>query len=227
MSTPVIPHKDGDFDQASKLIVEDSTQNLSKWGIPQQEVTNLTTSRAVWHAAYEKAIDPSTRTEGTVAAKNTAREAHETLLRVFLKRWIMSNSAVTDEDRRNMKLPVYKKTRECVPPPDDVPEPEGKATPIDGRVTIGWRGRKSGSKANPYEQKTVVRHVALPLANPAPTRLDQLTGSLMDGRQPCELSYPEDDWGKVVYFATAYQNERGEMGDWSPIGSVIIPGRKV
>jgi hypothetical protein len=227
MSIPVIPTKDADFDHNSGLILGDVETYSSIWGIPQTEVITLKTSHHAWHLAYEKASDPATRTEGVVAAKNTARAAHEAVLRLFLKRWIMTNAAVTDENRKNMKLPVYKKTRDRVPPPVDVPDPEGKATTIDGRVTIGWRGRLSGSKANPYHQKVIVRYALLPLADPAPTRVDQLGQSLLDGRQPCELSYPEEDWGKVVYFATAYQNDRGEMGNWSPIGSVIIPGRKV
>jgi hypothetical protein len=227
MSTQLIPHKDVDFDQVSDLVVTNTTANATKWEIPQTEVTSLSDSHTAWHKAFEKTRDPATRTEGTVAAKNTARDAHEPHMRKFLKRWIMPNDAVSDEARRNMKLPIYKKTRVRVPPPDDVPEPEGKATTIDGRISIGWRGRKSGSKANPYYQKVIVRHIVLPLDAPAPTHIDQLTHSLLDGRQPCELSFPEEDWGKVVYFATAYQNERGELGDWSPIGSVIIPGRKV
>ncbi|MDR1222040.1 MAG: hypothetical protein LBL07_04055 [Tannerella sp.] len=41
------------------------------------------------------------------------------------------------------------------------------------------------------------------------------------------LSHPEEDWGKLLYFALAYQNRRGEMGAWSPIRSVIIPGMKI
>jgi hypothetical protein len=151
----------------------------------------LSDSHIAWHAAFEKAIDPATRTEGTVAAKDTARDAHEPRLRTFLKRWIMSNSAVSDEAHRNMKLSIYKKTHVRVPPPDDVPEPEGKATPIDGRVLLGWRGRTSGSKANLYCQKVVVRHTVLPLDAPAPIRIEELENTLMDGRQPCELSYPE------------------------------------
>jgi hypothetical protein len=227
MSTQVVPSKDADFDQVSGLVVGESMGNSEKWGIPSQEVAALSESHGSWHAAYEKAGNPATRTEGTVAAKDTARDAHEPRLRTYLKRWIMSNSAVSDEDHRNMKLPIYKKTRERIPPSDDVPEPEGRATPVDGRVSLGWRSRKSGSKTNPYGQKVVVRHVVLPLDAPAPTRIEQLEHSLLDGRQPCELTYPEKDWGKVVYFATAYQNVRGEMGAWSAIGSVIIPGKKV
>jgi hypothetical protein len=227
MSTQVVPSKDSDFDQVSDLVVTNSTVYATKWEIPQPEVITLSDSHTAWHTAFEKARDPATRTEGTVAAKDTAREAHEPRLRTFLKRWIMSNDAVSDEARRNMKLPIYKKTRERIPPSDDVPESEGKATPIDGRVLLNWRGRISGSKTNPYGQKVVVRHTVLPLDAPAPTRIEELENSLLDGRQPCELSYPEKNWGMVVYFATAYQNVRGEMGDWSPIGSVIIPGRKV
>jgi hypothetical protein len=227
MSTQVVPSKDSNFDRVSGQVVEDSTQNATKWGIPSQEVTTLTESHENWHEKYETAANPATRTEGAVAAKNTARYSHEKILRNFLKRWIMPNNAVTDEDRRNMGLPIYKKTRDRIPKSNDVPESEGKATEIDGRVSLGWRGRKSGSKANPYGQKVVVRYRIQPLDASAPTRVDQLTYSLLDGRQPCELSRPEEDWGKVLFFATAYQNERGEMGDWSPIGSVIIPGRKI
>jgi hypothetical protein len=227
MSTPVVPSKDADFDRVSGLVVDDSTQNATQWGIPGTEVTTLTTSHENWHEKYETASNPATRTEGVVAAKNTARDSHETFLRNFLKRWIMSNNAVTDEDHRNMGLPIYKKTRERIPKSNDVPESEGKATDVDGRVSLGWRGRKSDSKANPYGQKVVVKYVVQPLRDPAPTRIDQLVNSLMDSRQPCELSHPEENWGDVLYFATAYQNERGEMGDWSPIGSVIIPGRKI
>jgi hypothetical protein len=227
MNTPVVPHKDVDFDRVSGLVVDDSTQNATPWGIPGPEVTALTESHENWHEKYEKASDPATRTEGAVAAKNTARESHEGILRKFLKRWIMTNDVVSDEDHINMGLPIYKKTRTRIPRSDDVPEPEGKATEIDGRVSLSWRGRKSGSKANPYEQKVVIKYAVFPLDAPAPTHIEQLIHSLLDGRQPCELSYQEEDWGKVLYFATAYQNERGEMGDWSPIMSVIIPGRKI
>jgi hypothetical protein len=227
MSTPVIPGKDSDFDRVSGQVVDNSQQNATPWGIPPQEVSTLSTSHDDWHEKFETASNPITRTKGAIAAKDTARDSHEAFLRNFLKRWIMSNNAVTDEDHRNMGLPIYKKTRDRVPKSKDVPESEGKATEIDGRVSLGWRGRISGSKANPYMQKVVVRYVVQPLSEPAPTRIDQLRHSLLDGRQPCEISHPEENWGDVLYFATAYQNERGEMGDWSPIGSVIIPGRKI
>ncbi|MDR1154565.1 MAG: hypothetical protein LBL04_07620, partial [Bacteroidales bacterium] len=73
----------------------------------------------------------------------------------------------------------------------------------------------------------VVRYAVFPLEAPAPTNVEQLPHSLLDGRQPCEISRPEEDWGKALYFAMTYQNDRGEMGDWSPIESVIIPGRKI
>jgi hypothetical protein len=226
MNTPVVPTKDFDFDRVSGLVVENATLYASKWDISTTEITRLTDSHTAWHAAYEKALDPSTRTKGVIAAKDTAREKHEELLRKFLKRWIMTNDLVSDQNRVDMDLPVYKKTRDRVPPPNDVPEPEGEATTIDGRVLLKWRGRISGSKANPYRQNVVVRFTVLPKGAPAPTHIEQLEHTLMDGRQPYEISRPEEEWGDIVYFATAYQNARGEMGDWSPIRSVIIPGSK-
>jgi hypothetical protein len=226
MNTPVVPHKDFDFDLVSGLVVENATLYASKWEIPTTEVTLLSDSHTAWHAAYVKTLDPSTRTKGIIAAKDAARAKHEEFLRNFLKRWIMSNNAVSDQNHADMGLPIYKKTRSRVPPPDDVPAPEGKATEIYGRVSLGWHGMKSGSKANPYEQKVVVRYTVLPQDAPAPTHVEQLEHTFLDGRQPFEITRPEEDWGKVVYFATAYQNYRGEMGAWSEIGSIIIPGKK-
>jgi hypothetical protein len=227
MSTTLLPYKDTDFDRVSGLVVSDATTNLTAWGIPQAEITDLTASHGNWHGKFETANNPASRTEGAVAAKNTARKSHEAKLRKFLKRWIMPNDLVTDEDHRNMELPIYKKTRERTPRSDDVPMPNAKATAIDGRVSLGWRSKKTGAKANPYRQKVVIRYVVFLQSDPIPTQIDQLIHSLLDGMQPCELSFSEEDWGKVVYFVMAYQNERGEMGDWSPIMSIIIPGSKL
>ncbi|MDR1096884.1 MAG: hypothetical protein LBL57_02000 [Tannerella sp.] len=226
MHIQVLPRKDVDFDRVSSLVVKCATDHAAAWGIPEPEITKLTASHTAWHATYRQVLDPVTRTRGITAAKNTARTTHEDILRKFLKRWVMPNDAVTDQDRSDMGLPIYKKTRSRVPPPDDVPNPEGRATVLDGRVSLSWRGMASGSKANPYRQSVIIRYIVLPQDAPAPAHIGQLEHSLLNGRQPCELSHPEEDWGKVVYFAAAYQNARGETGAWSAIRSVIIPGKK-
>jgi hypothetical protein len=58
MNTPIIPHKDVDFDRVSGLVVADVTQKATQWCIPTQEVTTLSDSHSTWHAAYEKSSDP-------------------------------------------------------------------------------------------------------------------------------------------------------------------------
>jgi hypothetical protein len=93
-----------------------------------------------------------------------------------------------------------------VPKPDGVPGSIGWTTKLNGCVSLSWYGVKSGSKVNPYEQKVIVKYVVLPLAAPVPTHIEQLVYSFLTGRQPCELSHPEEDWGKVLYFVTAFHH---------------------
>jgi hypothetical protein len=55
MSTPIIPSKDSNFDRVSGQAVDDSTQNATKWGIPSQEASTLSTSHDNRHEKFETA----------------------------------------------------------------------------------------------------------------------------------------------------------------------------
>jgi hypothetical protein len=52
-----------------------------------------------------------------VLAKTEARKIAESKIRTALKSYVTYNPAVTDEDRRNMELPVHDKKPTPVPPP--------------------------------------------------------------------------------------------------------------
>jgi hypothetical protein len=56
------------------------------------------------------------------------------------------------------------------------------------------------------------------------TRLEDLTGGhTMASRTPHTLVFTDDQRGKTVSVALAWQNERGLTGEWSEILSTIIP----
>jgi hypothetical protein len=42
-------------------------------------------------------------------------------------------------------------------------------------------------------------------------------------QRPHTLEFRKEDRGKTVYIAAAWQNERGNIGQWSDIQSAIIP----
>jgi hypothetical protein len=50
-----------------------------------------------------------------------------------------------------------------------------------------------------------------------------LTRHTMASKTPHSLDFPEEERGKTVYIAAAWQNERGIIGPWSEILNTIIP----
>jgi hypothetical protein len=55
---------------------------------------------------------------------------------------------------------------------------------------------------------------------PDPSALTQHT---MASRSPFALKFNEEDRGRTVYIAAAWQNERGTIGDWSEVQNAVIP----
>jgi hypothetical protein len=45
----------------------------------------------------------------------------------------------------------------------------------------------------------------------------------MASRTPHTLQFAEEERGKTVYIALAWQNERGHIGPWSDIQNTVIP----
>jgi len=60
------------------------------------------------------------------------------------------------------------------------------------------------------------------LAAPPPD-LHHLTFHTMASKTPYAIKFAEEERGKTVYIAAAWQNERGNVGQWSEILSAVIP----
>jgi hypothetical protein len=56
-----------------------------------------------------------------------------------------------------------------------------------------------------------------------PTGTDDLTLHTMASKTPHAIPFREDERGKTVYIAASWQNERGNIGQWSEILSAVIP----
>ena len=56
-----------------------------------------------------------------------------------------------------------------------------------------------------------------------PADPDHLNRHTMASRTPHTLEFPEEERGKTVYVALAWQNERGITGRWSDIKSAVVP----
>ncbi|MDR0982190.1 MAG: hypothetical protein LBM07_02955, partial [Culturomica sp.] len=151
----------------------------------------------------------------------SARNEYEKQLRMLLKSYITYNPKVSDEDKMAMGLPLHKTTRTPVPVPDTVPDVTGIDRNMIRCITLSFRDSGSDHRAKPAGvQGAVVKWI---VSDTPPTSIKVFTNSLLDTKSPITLEFEEEQRGKVVYFALAWQNTKGEMGHFGEIQSSVVP----
>jgi hypothetical protein len=86
-------------------------------------------------------------------------------------------------------------------------------------INFWIKGEAHHAKPAGYDGAVIIWDV---LDSP-PAVPDDLSHHTMASRTPHALEFREDQRGKTVYMALAWQNERGLLGQWSEIQSAIIP----
>ncbi|MDR0981953.1 MAG: hypothetical protein LBM07_01750 [Culturomica sp.] len=217
----VIPGADAQFNTFQSVVVNAVEKNAELWLIPADVVTEIAALRAKWEAAYSVVENPATKTSVAVQAKKSARKEYEKQLRLLLKSYITYNPKVSDEDKTAMGLPLHKSTRTPVPVPDTVPDVTGIDRNTVRCISISFRDSGSDHRAKPSGvQGAVVKWI---VSDTPPTSIKVFTNSLLDTKSPITLDFEEEQRGKVVYFALAWQNTKGEMGHFGEIQSSVVP----
>jgi hypothetical protein len=88
-------------------------------------------------------------------------------------------------------------------------------------ILVNFWVKGTAHKAKPagYDGAVIIWDV-LPAPPPDPHSLNRHT---MVSKTPHPLEFTEEERGKTVYIAAAWQNERGLIGNWSEIQSAVIP----
>ncbi|MDR0982449.1 MAG: hypothetical protein LBM07_04305 [Culturomica sp.] len=120
-----------------------------------------------------------------------------------------------------MGLPVHKTTRTPVPVPTNFPEIASFDLNIPSRITIDFTAYLSDRHKKPEGVSGAV--VKWKVSDVPITEIDEFTNSLLDTKSPITFVFSNNQHGKTVYFALAWQNTKGEMGHFSPIQSSLIP----
>jgi hypothetical protein len=131
-----------------------------------------------------------------------------------------ANGAITVEDRLDLGLSVKDSTMSHHPAPASRPDtdvmPSGKyqhtVTAIDSAT------HKKEKPADAYGVQ-----YAWQVGEPAPTTPTDLPKSKFSRKTAETFAWDPGDQGKPVYYATAYENSKGDVGPWSAIVGTIIP----
>jgi len=222
MSKGYIPRNDADFDIFFKTIVQyvgNKTAGANPvWtNIPSASKNALTNAYEAWYNAFALTFNP--HSPQTTREKNRVRLESERVLRGFVNQFLRF-PPVTNLDRDNMHIPNHDLIRTPHIDVTETVEFELKLRNIREVLVNFWiKGEKHHAKPANYDGAVIIWDV---LETP-PTNPHDLTLHTMASRTPHALEFQEEERGRTVYIAAAWQNERGLIGQWSEIQSAVIP----
>jgi hypothetical protein len=174
---------------------------------------------SAYDAAYTLAVDPSTRTPSTVAAKDAAKSAALATVRPIAQ-FIRNNLGVSNEDKIALGLTVPSTTPTPIPTPTTVPLLSViAATP--GVHKISMRDDATPlSKAKPFgalqlQLFSVIGTVV------APTPAGALFVSVVT-KSPFFVDLDPADAGKIATYFGRWVTRTGKVGPWSSGASLTV-----
>jgi hypothetical protein len=222
--TYYIPSNDGQFDVFFNNIVEYVLARVlvttPVWThISSAEAQKLATSCTAWQTAYEPTKVPHSPV--VTAEKNRVRKVSQKALEEFVNRYLRY-LPVTDEDRDRMGIPNHKEGRTPVPLPTTCPQLTVD-TGTRRRLLVHYQDEGATRRGKPKNVHVIEVRWAI-LDHPPEDIEKELVHSSFDTNPPLTLSFGEEDRGKRVYMAGAWEIEReGEKGPYGAIVEAIIP----
>jgi hypothetical protein len=221
MSTDYLPEQDRSFLQWVINFLSYLFPSLARFNFPNDKYQELVALRNDFSEKLDIAEAPATRTKLTVQAKNTSRAALKKAVRQNVKEHLTYNSAVTDEDREGLGIPIHKSSHTPSPVAITYPDFDIDSGTIRRLIIHFFDQGQKKSKAKPAGQHGAeIRWV---ISETPVVDVAELVHSSFDTRTPFTLEFQGHERGKTVYFCLCWENTRGEKGPWSEIQSAIIP----
>jgi uncharacterized glyoxalase superfamily metalloenzyme YdcJ len=199
-SSDYLPRNDRQFLQWVTNFLNRLSVILARLGFPLEVYDALQALRGDFEQKLDVAEAPSTRTKGSVEAKNDAHKALNSAVRASVQRYLAHNPDVTKQDHDDLGLPIHKTTRTPIPPPTDAVELllrqlSGNRVEVNfSRVSIDI-AEKGGHEAKPFGVRGAeIRWAMLP---EPPKSHDDLVHSEFDTRSPYIFQFDLPDAGKT------------------------------
>jgi hypothetical protein len=216
-----VPVKDSEFDpwflNLKNYVVEKTGGASPAWThIPAAKVTELTARYDSWHPAFETMAGPHTKVD--TEHKQNERRAAEGFLRPFIAQYLKFDP-VSDEDRTAMG--VHNKDTHPTHQPAPVSQPDTDVRNTKNHFEHEVRALNSSGDAVKPDDAYGVRF-GWQLGGERPATGADLPRSAFKRGVSFLAVYTEADKGKTAYYATCYENSKGDQGPWSPVVEAII-----
>ena len=195
--------------------------NFAALGLTAAENTALQNATIMWGYSWVAYGNADTAMKAATSDKNTKRDTVEALVRQLAQK-VQVNPAVTDVQKIDMGLHIYKTTKTPVNAPT--------TAPILTRADVSTRcilrlfyadTTTPAIKAKPAGVQAC--EIREQIGGTAPTDPEKMAFLAIETRTPYRADYEADDAGKTVYLAFRWLSTRGEPGPWSKIYSAVVP----
>lgn len=221
---PYIPNKDADFANWLLNFSTLLTAAPATYGLTAPDAVAVAAEQTAFAAAYSAAIDPSTRTPVTVAAKDSAKASALAVVRPFAVN-ISLNPGVLDADKTAIGVTVRSLVPTPIPAPVDAPVLAiGAWTP--GVLKGGYSVDGVVGKSKPFGVIGVELWASVGVAHVGDPAACTFRGTVT--KSPFRLSFQPADVGKAVTLFARFVTRSGpagvaQVGPWSaPLNTYAV-----
>jgi len=227
MATHALRNSSGDFIPQNAARFREWAMNISEyitaskatmWGIPTNVITDLKT-KAEDFAETQDSL-PNDPNRAQLARRNQQQRELTELIR-FIVRFYLRRPVVTDPELIAMGIPPIDRRRTARKTVAEKVEFTIHISGIRRIVVDFWQQGVEHSKAKPraYDGAVLIWN----FGKERPAEAGGFQHHTMASRRPFAIEFDEDDRGKTVWIALAWQNKRGIRGEWSEFKSAVIP----
>jgi len=218
---PTNPAQFNEFAQKIVHYVENKTfvGNNPPWknAIPEARFDELNLSHSRFSHALETAVN--TPTHANILSRQEAQAECVRVLRAFVNQFLRF-PPVTNSDRAEMGIPNHDTIRTDHTVVTETVDFVIHLSVIRQLQVDFWiKGSSSKAKPAGYDGAVIIWGIT----DAPPQSQDDLAHHAMASRTPFTLHFDEDERGKTVHIALAWQNERGILGAWSEYKTAVIP----
>lgn len=208
MSKSYFPSKDALLVAWANNFASILSANFAAYGCTSAQATAFQALADNLASSYATAIEPSTRTKGTIAAKNSAKDAMKEMARNLAL--IIYAQNLTDEQIIDIGLTVKDGSATPINPPDE--QPIAEIVKITGRVVTG---RVHSTDTEKRGKPTGVAAVWLwtYIGTSAPSDVSEWTFQGSSTRTKFEIEFPASvEAGAQFWIAAQWINPRNQPG---------------
>lgn len=214
-----IPNQDAALDFWADNFCGMIETDPNRYGLMLYDASVLTTQFNIWHAAYQKALNPMTRTPVAVADKDGEKVTLLQLVRQYAAQ-IRANLGVSDDDKAALGL--------TIPDPTPTPIPVPTTYPVIG-VMLAGTGEHNlviADQLTPWKKSKPYGVIGcLLFAKNGTTPPDNMTGSQLFAvptKADLVLDVSAYTPGTWLAYAAQWFNAKGQMGPMGPIRLFVV-----